>query len=172
MAAKKKPQESAKDIDGLFSLEQIKDFIKFVEKVDISEVTVTVKDRTLVVSKRPRAGAVSQVTYAEAPGAPAPRTAAPAPTAAPSPAPAARPANLKEIVSPIVGTFYRATDPKAKPFVQPGDTVAVNQTVCIIEAMKIFNEIKSEVNGVIKEICVENEQPVEFGQPLFLVETK
>jgi acetyl-CoA carboxylase biotin carboxyl carrier protein len=78
--------------------------------------------------------------------------------------------NLIEIKAPMVGTFYRAPSPGAKPFVEVGDTVNPGDVVCIIEAMKLMNEIKSEVSGKIKEILVENGQPVEFGQTLFLIE--
>jgi acetyl-CoA carboxylase biotin carboxyl carrier protein len=79
-------------------------------------------------------------------------------------------ANLKEIKAPIVGTFYRAPNPDAPPFVQVGDIVDPGKTLCIIEAMKIMNEIESDVKGKIVKILVENGKPVEFGQPLFLIE--
>lgn len=78
--------------------------------------------------------------------------------------------NLKVITSPIVGTFYAAPSPNAKPFVETGSKINEETVVCIIEAMKVMNEIKSEVNGTIREICVKNGQSVEFGQPLFRVE--
>jgi len=78
--------------------------------------------------------------------------------------------NLKEISSPMVGTFYRAPSPEAPPFVDVGQVVEVGQVVCIVEAMKLMNEIKSEVRGKVVEIPIENAQPVEFGQTLFLVE--
>jgi len=82
----------------------------------------------------------------------------------------APPDNLLTIRSPMVGTFYRAPSPDAEPFVEPGDTVTEETVVCIIEAMKVMNEIKSECDGRIKEILVVNGEPVEYGQPLFLVE--
>lgn len=88
-------------------------------------------------------------------------------TAAAAPAPAAN--GLLEVTSPMVGTFYRAPSPGADPFVQVGDTVKEGQTLCIIEAMKLLNEIESDVAGVVKEILVENGQAVEYGQPLFVV---
>lgn len=78
--------------------------------------------------------------------------------------------NLKEIVSPMVGTFYRSPSPESDPFVESGQTVEIGQVVCIVEAMKLMNEIKSEIKGKIVEVVVENAQPVEFGQTLFLVE--
>jgi acetyl-CoA carboxylase biotin carboxyl carrier protein len=108
--------------------------------------------------------------------APAPAAAA-APHAAAPPAPAAEtkpPADpdihLKPVVSPMVGTFYRSPAPDADPFVEVGDVIEVGQTVCIIEAMKLMNEIEAETKGRVVRILVENAQPVEFGQKLFLVE--
>ena len=99
---------------------------------------------------------------AAAPPAGAPAAAAPAPAA-----PATR---LLEVKSPMVGTFYRSPEPGAEPYAKVGSRVATGQTLCIIEAMKIMNELESEVTGVVKEILVEDAQPVEFGQVLFRVE--
>jgi acetyl-CoA carboxylase biotin carboxyl carrier protein len=101
------------------------------------------------------------------PAAPAaPAGAAPAaPSAAPAP-----PSALLEIKSPMVGTFYKAPEPGAEPYVKVGTRVTQGQVVCIIEAMKIMNEIEAEVQGAIREVCVENAQPVEFGQVLFRVD--
>ncbi len=82
-----------------------------------------------------------------------------------------KPQNFIEITAPMVGTFYRAPSPGAKPYIEVGDTIEPGKVLCIIEAMKLMNEIKSEVKGKIKEILVENGEPVEFGQPLFLVES-
>ena len=87
-----------------------------------------------------------------------------------APAPAAVAPALLEIKSPMVGTFYKAPEPAAEPYVKVGSRVATGQVVCIIEAMKIMNEIESEVQGVDREVCVENAQPVEFGQILFRVD--
>ena len=83
---------------------------------------------------------------------------------------AAAPTHLLEIKSPMVGTFYSAPEPGAEPYVKAGSRVSPGQVVCIIEAMKIMNEIESEVSGVVREVCVENAQPVEFGQPLYRVD--
>ena len=80
--------------------------------------------------------------------------------------------NLKQIKSPMVGTFYRSPAPGSEPFTEVGQPVAVGQTVCIVEAMKLMNEIGSDYNGVIRRVLTENGQPVEYGQPLFLIETK
>ena len=119
-------------------------------------------------------------------GAGLPFAAAPVPPAYPAPAPPLAPAGpeagrgagsgaagastLKEIKSPMVGTFYASPEPGAEPYLKAGTRVAAGQTVCIIEAMKIMNEIEAEFGGVIREICVEDAQPVEFGQVLFRVD--
>ena len=98
----------------------------------------------------------------------APVVHAPAPAAVPAAAPAA--SNLAEIKSPMVGTFYSSPEPGAAPYLKVGSRVSAGQVVCIIEAMKIMNEIESEVSGVVREVLLENSQPVEFGQPLFRVD--
>ncbi len=114
------------------------------------------------------AGAVHYVSAAAASHA---ATAQGAPAAGAAPAEAAASATrLVEVKSPMVGTFYRAPEPGAEPYVKPGNRVAVGQTLCIIEAMKIMNELESEVAGVVREVLVEDAQPVEFGQVLFRVE--
>ena len=95
---------------------------------------------------------------------------APAPVAAAAPAPAADNANRITIDSPLVGTLYRAPSPEAAPFVKVGDKVTPDTVVCIVEAMKVMNEIKAEKSGVIRDILVENGSAVEFGQPLFVIE--
>jgi acetyl-CoA carboxylase biotin carboxyl carrier protein len=97
-------------------------------------------------------------------------TQAPPAGATAAPAPAAVASHLLEIKSPMVGTFYSAPEPGAQAYVKGGSRVNVGQVVCIIEAMKIMNEIESEVGGVVKEVCVQNAQPVEFGQVLFRVD--
>jgi len=104
-----------------------------------------------------------------APAAPvAPVTVAPA-TGAPAPESPGLPAGVEPLKSPMVGTFYRSSSPDAEPFVGPGSKVDVDTVLCIIEAMKVMNEIKAETRGEIVEVLVENGEPVEFGQPLFLV---
>ncbi len=95
--------------------------------------------------------------------------AAPGPVASPG-TPAAAAAALKEIKSPMVGTYYRAPEPGAEPYVKVGSRVSAGQTVCIIEAMKIMNEIEAEVTGVVKEVCLEDASPVEFGTVLYRVD--
>jgi acetyl-CoA carboxylase biotin carboxyl carrier protein len=95
---------------------------------------------------------------------------APAPAAPPAAAPASAEDRLVKVVSPMVGTFYRAPAPDADPYVEVGDRIDAGQTVCIIEAMKLMNEIESEVRGRVAKIAVENGQPVEYGQVLFLID--
>ena len=107
------------------------------------------------------------VVASHAPSASAAAPVAPAVAEAPSPAPAS---SQKAVVSPMVGTFYRSPAPDADPFVEVGDVVEVGQTVCIIEAMKLMNEIEAETKGRVAQILVENTQPVEFGQKLFLID--
>jgi acetyl-CoA carboxylase biotin carboxyl carrier protein len=113
------------------------------------------------------AGGAAHVVVGNAPApalAPAPAAMA-APAAAPAPAPPV--SNLVEVKSPMVGTFYKSPEPGAEAYVKVGSRVTTGQVVCIIEAMKIMNEIESEVQGTVREVCVENAQPVEFGQVLF-----
>lgn len=148
-------------------LRKLKTLIDLVAESGISELEVTEEnDKVRIVNK------VQTVTVASAPvvaAAPAPAPAAPAATPA-APAAAEEPAVTgTPVTSPMVGTFYRAPNPGAEPFVKVGDRVEVGQTLGIIEAMKLLNEIEAETAGVIKEICVENAQPVEFGQPLFII---
>ena len=152
-------------------LRKLKTLIDLVAESGISELEVTEEnDKVRIVNK------VQSVAVA-APVAAAPVVAAaPAPVAAPVAAPAAAPAPAAEakvegtqVASPMVGTFYRAPSPGAAPFVSVGDKVTAGQTLCIIEAMKLLNEIEAETSGTIKEICAENGQPVEFGQTLFII---
>jgi acetyl-CoA carboxylase biotin carboxyl carrier protein len=137
---------------------------------DLTEFKIEAEEMILCLRRgSQREGALPMVQMAAAP-APLP-AAAPAPAAAasaPAPAAAAKPRNT--IDAPIVGTFYRAASPDSPTFAKVGDTVTPETVVCIIEAMKVMNEIKAEKSGVVKEVLVENAQPVEFGQPLFVIE--
>lgn len=152
-------------------LRKLKTLIDLVAESGISELEVTEEnDKVRIVNKVQTVTVASAPVVAAAP-APAPAPAPAAPAAAPAaPAAAEEPAVTgTPITSPMVGTFYRAPNPGAEPFVKVGDRVEVGQTLGIIEAMKLLNEIEAETAGVIKEICVENAQPVEFGQPLFII---
>lgn len=139
---------------------------------DVNEVSIEEGDFKIKVKKT---GAVEQVTYTQPLAAPAPLPVAPATPAAPaSPAasesPSAPAASGETVKSPIVGTFYQAASPESDPFVKVGDIVKKGQTLCIIEAMKIMNEIEAEFSGTVREIIVSDGTPVEFDQPLFIIE--
>lgn len=153
---------------------QIQELIKIINKSNIGELSIEEKDFKITIKQKEEniqtiVAAPSAPVYAAAPAqAPA---AAPVSTAAPSPAPAAvKEDNLVAIRSPMIGTFYRKASPEKPPFVEIGDDVSAGKVVCIIEAMKLFNEIESEVSGKIVKILVEDASPVEYDQPLFLVE--
>lgn len=156
------------------NITQIQDLIKFVAKSGVSEVEIEQKDFKITI-KTPGKGKQEfvQVTAAPVMAAPAPvamPAAAPAP-AAPAPAAAAPVAsNLIEIKSPMIGTFYRSSAPDKPAFVEVGSEIKAGDKVCIVEAMKLFNEIESEVSGKIVKILVNDMSPIEFDQPLFLVE--
>ncbi len=156
---------------GRMDIQQVRELVKLVEDSGIEELEVSHKDTTIRIQKSGR-GPVGAMAMAPLPAVPPP-PAAPAPAGAVEPAaPAADPvrAKWKEIRSPIVGTFYRAPAPDADPFVKVGDKVHPGQTLCIVEAMKVMNEIEAEFGGVIKEILVEDGQPVEAEGILFLVD--
>jgi oxaloacetate decarboxylase alpha subunit len=139
--------------------ERIREVIRIVQETGIGEVTIEEAGMRVTVRATP-----------DAPGAPSP-SAAPLAIPEPEPAPIMRPSNgLVLVESPMVGTFYRAADPSSPPFVQEGDLVAAGQTLCILEAMKLMNEVKSDLEAVVRKIHVENAQPVEFGQVLFELE--
>lgn len=147
-------------------VDEISRLIELVERSQIDELEVRHWWGSVRIVKNSR-GAV----YPAEPLRHAPPAAAPAPAETPpsTPAPTTDEANLIPVVSPMVGTFYLAASPSAPSYVEPGQHVEVGQVVCIVEAMKLMNEIESEVAGTIVRILVENGQPVEFNQPLFLV---
>jgi acetyl-CoA carboxylase biotin carboxyl carrier protein len=153
-------------------IKEIQALIKFVSTAGVDEVEINQKDFKLLIKKNP--AQITTAQYSPAPvaiQAPAP-VAVSAPVAAAPSTPAAAPKadNLITIKSPMVGTFYRTANPDAPAFVNVGDDVKAGTVVCIIEAMKLFNEIESEVSGKIVKILVDNASPVEYDQPLFLVE--
>jgi len=165
----------------MIDLEFVEKLIRTLDESSVDHVEIERGGTRIRVSKTPPQGA-----------APAPAAAAPAPT--PTPAPAGAPANspapaggaaspaseekeapatdpnLVEITSPMVGTFYRAPAPDADAFVEVGARISKGDTLCIIEAMKLMNELEAEIEGTIREICVENAEPVEYGQVLFRVQ--
>lgn len=147
-------------------LRKLKKLIDLVEESGISELELTEGEEKVRISRALMPGAAPVAHYAVAPQPAALASPAAAPAAQPEAAPAAEGHVIK---SPMVGTFYRAPSPDAKSFVDVGSTVAVGDTVCIIEAMKLLNEIECDFAGTIKKILVENGQPVEYGEPLFIV---
>jgi len=161
----------------MIDLDFLRGLIEAVDKSGIDSLELTRAGTRIRVSKTPPpapvTGIPATVSATPAPTAPPPAPAAPAPAAAaPSEAPAEAGAksNLIEVTSPMVGTFYRAPSPESPPFVEVGTRVTKGQTLCILEAMKLMNELESEVDGVIREILVENAEPVEYGQVLFRIE--
>jgi acetyl-CoA carboxylase biotin carboxyl carrier protein len=149
-------------------LRKLKTLIELVESSGIGELEVQEGEERVRITRAPAAGSSAAPTgTVYTAGAP---VAAPALAAAPIEAPA--PAIELEghfVKSPMVGTFYRAASPGAKPFVEVGDTVQVGDTLCIIEAMKLMNEIEADKAGVVKQVLAENGQPVEYGQPLVVI---
>ncbi|MFA6920750.1 MAG: acetyl-CoA carboxylase biotin carboxyl carrier protein [Gallionella sp.] len=149
-------------------LRKLKTLIELVEASGIAELEISEGEERVRITRTVASG---QQMYAQAPQqhfAPAPMAAAPVATAAPEPvAPAVAEGHV--VKSPMVGTFYRSPSPGSKQFVDIGQNVNTGDTLCIIEAMKLLNEIDADHTGVIKAILVENGQPVEFGQPLFVI---
>lgn len=152
---------------------EIRDLIDFIAKSGLNEVNVETKELKLHVKREPDQKILKSAPAAAPSMAPAPVHAPePAQPAATAPKSAAEPAGKKsaEIKSPMIGTFYRSSGPDTPPFISVGDKVSKGQTVCIIEAMKLFNEIESEISGTVVKVMVENATPVEYDQVLFVVE--
>ena len=150
-------------------LRKLKTLIDLVSESNVSELEITeAEGKVRIVKSIPMGMAPAPVTYAMAPTAAPAAPAAAVVDAMPVAAPA-EPAG-HAVTSPMVGTFYRAASPGAKNFVEVGDTVKVGQTICIVEAMKILNEIESDKAGVVKQILIDNGQAVEYGQPLLIIE--
>lgn len=147
-------------------LRKLKTLIDLVSESNVSELEITEADGKVRIVKAGAQPVVVQTVAAAPVLAPAAVAAA-----APAAAPAEAPAETGHVVkSPMVGTFYRASSPGAKSFAEVGDVVKAGQAVCIIEAMKIMNEIEADQDGTITKILVDNGQPVEYGQPLFVIE--
>ncbi|MFT5169411.1 MAG: acetyl-CoA carboxylase biotin carboxyl carrier protein [Candidatus Omnitrophota bacterium] len=148
------------------NLKEIREMINLMNENDLSEVEIQREGSIIKLKKNGFEGIEPIIHHAM-----------PAPVAAPQPVADTQPAadkavasNTKDIQSPMVGTFYRSASPESPSFVEVGDVVEVGQVVCIVEAMKLMNEIKSEIRGKVVEAPVENAQPVEFGQALFIIE--
>ncbi len=159
------------------NLNEIQDLIKFVAKSGVTEVEIEQKDFKITIKSENKKSDSPIIVQAAAPVVPqmaAPAIAAPAQAAAPvaESAPAATSEDSKYITvkSPMIGTFYRSAGPDKEPFVSVGQMVNKGETVCIIEAMKLFNEIEAEFSGKIVKVLVDDATPVEYDQPLFLVD--
>lgn len=151
-------------------LRKLKTLIDLVSESNVSELEITEAEGKVRIVKGTGAMAPVVLQPAQAPGVTAVAAPQQAATAAPAPA-ATPPAPTGHVVkSPMVGTFYRASSPGAKAFVEVGSQIKEGETVCIIEAMKILNEIEADKSGTITQILCENGQPVEYGQPLFVIE--
>lgn len=155
---------------------EIRDLIDFIAKSGLNEVNIETKELKLHVKREPDQKIIKAPSVAALPPTPV-HVPQGAPAHAPAPAPAPRPApepaagtKTVEIKSPMIGTFYRSSSPDTPPFVSVGDKISKGQTVCIIEAMKLFNEIESEVSGTVVKVMAENATPVEYDQVLFVVE--
>lgn len=152
-------------------IRKIKKLIDLIQESDVAEIEIKEGEESVRIS---RASATAPIMMAS----PSMQHYAPAPVAAPAPAsvaaieaPVAAPANFdKAVKSPMVGTFYRSSSPESASFVEVGQSVAVGDVICIIEAMKMFNQIESDRSGTVKAILVENGNPVEFGEPLVIIE--
>ena len=149
-------------------IRKIKKLIELVEESGIAELEITEGEESVRIHRGPSGAAAAPMHYNLAAPAPAP---AAAPVAAPvAEAQADDTPTGHQVKSPMVGTFYRASSPTAKSFVEVGQSVNVGDTLCIIEAMKMMNQIEADKAGVVKAILVENQEPVEFDQPLFIIE--
>ncbi|HEY5643957.1 MAG TPA: acetyl-CoA carboxylase biotin carboxyl carrier protein [Woeseiaceae bacterium] len=151
-------------------IRKVKKLIELLDESGIAEIEITEGEESVRISRYAQGAPVAQAPVMAHP-MPAHAPAA-APVAAAAPAPAEAKEDGTEVTAPMVGTFYAASSPGAAPYVQVGDRVSEGDTLCIIEAMKMMNQIEAEVSGVIKSIRVQNGEPVEFGQVLFVIDQR
>jgi len=152
-------------------IRKVKKLIELLDDSGIAEIEITEGEESVRISRYPAGIPVAAAPLA----APAPvaAPAAPAPAAAPAEAPAeAKEEDGFEVIAPMVGTFYAASSPGAAPYVQVGDRINEGDTLCIIEAMKMMNQIEADVSGVVKSIRIQNGEPVEYGQVLFVIDQR
>ena len=161
--------ESHNPADDVFDVSRIRDLIELMKEFDLSEVDLRQEKQRICLR---RGGSATAPVFSAPPAA---AVAASTPAAAPPPVSATTQAgdepNMALIRSPMVGTFYLRSNPKSEPFVKVGDRVSKETTVCMVEAMKVFNEIPAEVSGTIVAVLVDEEDAVDFGRPLFKVDT-
>ncbi|WP_116808277.1 acetyl-CoA carboxylase biotin carboxyl carrier protein [Steroidobacter cummioxidans] len=150
-------------------IRKVKKLIELLEESGIAEIEISEGEESVRISRYPQGGAPAPVVHYAAPPVAAPVAAAPVIAAAPAAAPAPSKAD-HTVTAPMVGTYYSAASPGAKPFVDIGTEVNVGDTLCIIEAMKMMNQIESDKSGRVTAVLVKNGDPVEFGQPLFIIE--
>ena len=150
-------------------IRKIKKLIELLEESGIAEIEIKEGEEAVRISRMPTGSVITHAVHAPAPLLPG-ATAAAAPAAAAEAAAAKPRANEHVVTAPMVGTFYAAPSPGAKPFVDIGDEVEVGQVLCIIEAMKMMNQIESDKAGRVTSVMAKNGDPVEFGQPLFVIE--
>ncbi|MDH4107731.1 MAG: acetyl-CoA carboxylase biotin carboxyl carrier protein [Gammaproteobacteria bacterium] len=157
-------------------IRKVKKLIELLDESGIAEIEITEGEESVRISRYPKGVPSLMETWhpvaAPAPAAPAPAAAAPAAPAATAPAAREPEEDGHMVTSPMVGTYYSAPSPGSPPYVQVGDRVNAGDTLCIIEAMKMMNQIEAEVAGVIKSIRVQNGEPVEFGQTLFVIDQR
>lgn len=175
--SKESNKQSSKPSPAAMKAKELQELIDFIAKSGLNKVNIETEEFKISVQRDP---SYKPVVSMSAPAAQAPQALAAAPAAAPAPASAATPAapateaasggNHVPLKSPMIGTFYRSSGPDSPAFVQVGDLVEKGQVICIIEAMKLFNEIEAEQSGRIVKAMVENASPVEYDQPLFLIE--
>jgi acetyl-CoA carboxylase biotin carboxyl carrier protein len=154
-------------------VKELRELIDFISNTGLEEVNIETEEFKVQVKRSPETTTVAAAPQVHAPAPVVAPPAAPAPSATAAPevntgAPAA--SNLIEVKSPMIGTFYRSPNPESPSFIEVGDKIKPGDTVCIVEAMKLFNEIEAEVSGTVVEILVDNASPVEYDQPLFLVD--
>ena len=150
-------------------IKQIQDLIKFVHKSGVNEVSIEENDFKITIKTNQAPTVVTASIPAAAPLAAAPAPVAAAPVAAAAAA-VSESDNYLTIKSPMIGTFYRSASPDKPSFVNVGDEIKAGQVLCVVEAMKLFNEIEAEISGRIVKVLVDNASPIEYDQPLFLVE--
>lgn len=152
-------------------IRKVKKLIELLEDSDVAEIEIREGEESVRISRATSVPAAAPVSIAQAPAAVAP---APLPVAGvPAPREASTESSMPPgtiIESPMVGTFYRSSSPGSKPFVEIGQSVSKGDTLCIIEAMKILNQIESEVSGTVRAILIEDGQPVEYGEPLIVID--
>jgi acetyl-CoA carboxylase biotin carboxyl carrier protein len=151
-------------------IRKVKKLIELLEESGISEIEISEGEESVRISRYPNPGTVSVQTLQHPPMVAAPAAPAPAASAEPAAAPPPPAARGQQVTAPMVGTFYSGPAPGAKPFVEIGTEVKPGDTLCVIEAMKMMNQIESEIAGRVVSILVENGSPVEFGQALFIIE--